>query len=247
MAPQSIFLLALSSALLLARAHAYCTPDASCWPTDSDWDGLRAKLTATASLRKLNTDDYTAEYSKCRDFGFSSSAAVSLQGTDVCLQHHDCLFEKCDNSGNRGVPNMPEYMLEARTPVDIQEGIRFANQFDIPVSPVKNTGHSYQGSSYGRGTLSICAGCPACSPACVCVCVCVQARQPPQVQHSGNELDQHLLRLRRGHAGRAQGRRRRDVGRCPATLLALTTTWWAAGDSRWALRAGGCKAWACPR
>jgi hypothetical protein len=64
---------------------------------------------------------------------------------------HSCANEKCAWTEKL---NIPAYSLEARTVQDIQEAIKFANKYDIPVS-VKSSGHSYQSQSMHVDSLLI--------------------------------------------------------------------------------------------
>ena len=67
------------------------------------------------------------------------------------MQYHDCSKVGCDKNADWDIS---EYAVEVREVEDIQLVVNFAREHRIPIT-VKTTGHSYAGSSTGKGSINI--------------------------------------------------------------------------------------------
>jgi len=127
----------------------YCIPsNSTCWPSDTQWGELKAKITGS----KLHAIGDSNQYmSQCSATGALAAYGLLNNGQGRCMQYQSCSKAKCEVGG---AWNIPEYSVEASTESDVVEAIKFANEHNIQVT-VKTTGHNYAGASMGDGTLLI--------------------------------------------------------------------------------------------
>ena len=138
----------IASMSILASCLAqdfYCVPtNQTCWPKETEWNLLKEKL--SGRLYSLQS----TKYDECKAQG-TNAFNISDTGSGICMQYHDCAKEFCDVNRDW---NIPEYSVEAHEVKDVQAALEFANKYNIAVS-IKTSGHSYSGSSTGKGTLMI--------------------------------------------------------------------------------------------
>lgn len=127
----------------------YCLPyNNGCWPNQTQWNNLRLSLSVGGKLHYIGN---TFHYLKACPWNITDPYTLANEGEGRCMQYHECSKKKCKYGG---LPNIPEYSIEASVEKDIIKGIKFANQHNIQVV-VKTSGHNYAGSSMGYGTLLI--------------------------------------------------------------------------------------------
>jgi hypothetical protein len=81
----------------------------------------------------------------------SNAFDIASSGHGICIQNFACHFQFCDLDGSQ-IDYLPEYTVDVRSESDIQEVLRFANEYDIPLS-IKTSGHSYTASSTSSGSI----------------------------------------------------------------------------------------------
>lgn len=138
----------------LSTLFAYNAPGCPSWPTLDEWEEeIATKLSDDAALHGPYPEASSLRYFKdeCEKLG-TNAYAISKAGDGICMQAFACSHEFC--RPNRYSEDLPYFILEAKTPSDIQEGLKFAKEHNIQVT-VKTTGHSYHGASTAKNSLLI--------------------------------------------------------------------------------------------
>ncbi|KAF2825172.1 hypothetical protein CC86DRAFT_39683 [Ophiobolus disseminans] len=172
---------ALASTLYLAlslvsaeRGSCKCTPESSCWPSDTEWSAFNQTLSSSlirgvppGSVCYPNQPNYNPEACEfVRSQWFNSSWHAE---DPVSIDYPIWTNNSCNpvwpngtsitgdsNAGAKGcsIGAYPAYVVNASTPEQIGEAFTWARERNIRII-VKNTGHSYPGRSVGYGSLSI--------------------------------------------------------------------------------------------
>ena len=129
-----------------------CTSGSGCWPSDSDFQTLASKVSQPL-IRPVPpaTPCYDSTAGNCTDViaGWSNSVWRSDQpGAAEFTNYETYTFpngtiQGCYFNTTPGVPcqqgNVPVIGVDARTPEDIQEAVRFAGSHNLRLV-IKNTG-----------------------------------------------------------------------------------------------------------
>eukprot|EP01006_Ploeotia_vitrea_P009655 TRINITY_DN2345_c0_g1_i1.p1 TRINITY_DN2345_c0_g1~~TRINITY_DN2345_c0_g1_i1.p1 ORF type:complete len:514 (+),score=61.64 TRINITY_DN2345_c0_g1_i1:77-1618(+) len=101
---------------------------------------------ASSKLHRIDT----SQYSVCSSYG---TDAVQLRNNNhgICMQYPSCRLQYCTEGREW---NLPLYSVAVESVADIQAALSFATQHRLPVT-VKNSGHSYAGSSTRKDSLLI--------------------------------------------------------------------------------------------
>eukprot|EP00218_Dolichomastix_sp_CCMP3274_P009728 CAMPEP_0170140118 /NCGR_PEP_ID=MMETSP0033_2-20121228/6147_1 /TAXON_ID=195969 /ORGANISM="Dolichomastix tenuilepis, Strain CCMP3274" /LENGTH=656 /DNA_ID=CAMNT_0010376309 /DNA_START=102 /DNA_END=2072 /DNA_ORIENTATION=- len=142
---QAAALLLAFAFLSSATAVRYCQPGEECWPATESWEELSEQL--GGKLEELGGSESDL-YEECFE---AESDAYSIASHPQCMQTHNCAREFCDS---RLGWNLPAYVARAETVADVRAALAFASTHNIAVT-IKTSGHSYAGSSTGRGTLLV--------------------------------------------------------------------------------------------
>lgn len=109
----SIYILSVSAITLLQQIPTInaASGDISAI-SKTEWDSLSSSLSTDASLHSIQNSDYKT----CRSLG-SDAYALSDGANGICMHSHDCAYEFCLRE--RGVYDLPSYVIDARTEGDI--------------------------------------------------------------------------------------------------------------------------------
>ena len=143
----------LNLILLVGSVASYNTPFCPGWPSENVWNSeLGSALTPQSVLHGPIPDSQSEAFfvANCTTHG-TNAYQISASGNGICMHAYACAYQFCREEN---APNLPIYVLEAKTLDDISAALVFAEKYDIAVS-VKSTGHSYQGSSTNRYSLLI--------------------------------------------------------------------------------------------
>lgn len=152
--------------------------------SDADWRSLNASVGGRLHVLKplaepcyLNYDSNGVETPHTPDLKSCKVAQDNRRNIDFITGHpaayHDAFYGTCMTEGN-GCPltnlpanatdeplsgtchqgRVPDYYIDVREVSDIQAGLTFAEDQDVPLV-VTNTGHDYRGRSSGAHSLSL--------------------------------------------------------------------------------------------
>jgi hypothetical protein len=156
------------------NANDLQTPQSHCWPTESDWTVLNVTLggalirgVAPGSVCYANLPNYdpkACEIVASQWFNSSWHAEHPVSVNYPIWTKNSCnptwpngtSVTGDRSAGEKGcsIGAYPAYVVDASSPEQIGEALRWAGQRDVRVV-VKSTGHSYPGRSIGYGSLSI--------------------------------------------------------------------------------------------
>ena len=145
-----------------------CLYGQSCWPSAAEFDGLAAQLSQPL-LRPLPEalpcyTDATSEACTSVRNSFSNSTwraevpGIMQNSNFEAYIYPNNTISRCPWDPPAGQTceqgSIPPVGVDARTPQDIQQAIRFARQHNLKIV-VHNTGHDLLGRSAGRGGFLI--------------------------------------------------------------------------------------------
>lgn len=150
---------------------------------NEDWDALNASVSGRLGVLRplaepcyLKYDAYGQTRFHTPDLEACEIAQKNKRNVEFITSqpaaYHDAFFGSCMTEGhacplthlpaNGTNPlqatcyqgSVPDYYIDVRKVSDIQVGLRFAEEHNIPLV-IKNTGHDYKGRSAGRHSLAI--------------------------------------------------------------------------------------------
>lgn len=152
---------ALLLATIAAAAASAAAPGCRCLPEDACWSSVPwSALNASVGGRLLPGVD---PLSPCLVNAASPTCGALLNAsddefwvTDQPLGYlHTGLFAPADDSGGWNLTQvLPSYVVAAESTADVQAAVAFASAHNLRLV-VKNTGHSWFGTSAGRGSLMV--------------------------------------------------------------------------------------------
>lgn len=177
--PTNLFLLSLANTV---PSLASALP-AILKVSDADWRSLNASVEGRLDVVRplaepcyLNYDASLALF-HAPDLDACRTARNNSRNVDFISSqpaaYHDPFYSTCVSEGlgcpltdltadetDRALPgtcyqgNLPDYYIDVRKVSDIQAGLNFAEEHDLPLV-ITNTGHDYKGRSAGRHSLAI--------------------------------------------------------------------------------------------
>jgi len=146
-------LLTIALSLTSTSAHdCRCTSGSRCWPSDSEFKTLASKVSQPL-IRPIPpaTPCYGSAAGNCTDFTanwYNSTWRSDQPGAAEFTNYETYTFpngtiQGCYLNTTLGIPcqqgNVPVIGVDARTPKDIQEAVRFARKHNLRLV-IKNTG-----------------------------------------------------------------------------------------------------------
>lgn len=162
----------LSTALLAAGGpptRCKCLYGQTCWPSQQAFDALQSQLSQpllhpkpipSPCYRDGNASD------ACQDVRDHFTEGLWRADIPGVMQHNNFnafifpnnTISKCPLNPTSGETceqgSVPPIGVDARSPKDVQEALRFAKQYNLKLV-VHNTGHDFLGRSAGRGSFMI--------------------------------------------------------------------------------------------